>query len=98
MTLAQTETPTKSTISLSSKPTPLPKKEILVLSCVMISEAISITMLFPFVGIHVYIECKDLLKTGFMVSDFGIADSAKEIGYYGGLIASSFNIAQFVSR
>ena len=30
--------------------TPLPKKELLVLSCVMISEAISITMLFPFVG------------------------------------------------
>jgi hypothetical protein len=33
-----------------------------------------------------------------MVEDFGIAHSKREIGYYAGLIASSFNIAQFISR
>jgi hypothetical protein len=36
--------------SLGIRPTPLPKKQFLVLSCILISESISITMLFPFVG------------------------------------------------
>ena len=37
------------------------------------------------------------LFIGFMVEDFGIASSTKEVGYYAGLIASTFNIAQFIS-
>eukprot|EP01126_Amoeba_proteus_P036817 TRINITY_DN3763_c0_g1_i4.p1 TRINITY_DN3763_c0_g1~~TRINITY_DN3763_c0_g1_i4.p1 ORF type:complete len:325 (-),score=34.68 TRINITY_DN3763_c0_g1_i4:653-1627(-) len=61
--------------------TPLPYGKLFVLSCIGISESFSITMIFPFIAN--------------MVRDFGYPED--EIGFYAGWIASSFNIAQFMS-
>ncbi|KAJ1566578.1 hypothetical protein HK405_009260 [Cladochytrium tenue] len=65
------------------QPTPLPRKIMFVLSVVILSEPMSMTILFPFVY--------------FMVKGFGIADE-KDIGYYVGFIASSFSLAQLSDR
>ena len=61
--------------------TPLPWRIIGCLSIVMISEPISLTILFPFVY--------------FMVKDFQLSQDERDIGYYVGLIASAFSLAQF---
>ncbi|CAH1768179.1 13673_t:CDS:2 [Entrophospora sp. SA101] len=61
--------------------TPLPKLPLLILSIVIISEPFNSTILLPFIY--------------FMVRDFGVSDDDKEIGFYAGLIASSFFFAQF---
>eukprot|EP01091_Cochliopodium_minus_P015672 TRINITY_DN5648_c0_g1_i1.p1 TRINITY_DN5648_c0_g1~~TRINITY_DN5648_c0_g1_i1.p1 ORF type:complete len:507 (-),score=122.96 TRINITY_DN5648_c0_g1_i1:69-1589(-) len=63
--------------------TPLPVKQLFVLSTIIFAESFSITMIFPFLAT--------------MVLDFGIVESTKEVGYYAGWIASSFNLAQFFS-
>ncbi|KAJ1976010.1 hypothetical protein H4R33_006533 [Dimargaris cristalligena] len=63
--------------------TPLPRRQITVLLLFRISEPISFTVLFPFVY--------------FMVRDFHITDDPKEIGFYVGLVASAFSIAQLTT-
>ncbi|ORZ23796.1 major facilitator superfamily domain-containing protein [Lobosporangium transversale] len=69
-------------MSLSPQtPTPLPKVPLFVLSIVIFSEPLTSTILFPFVY--------------FMVRDFHITESEDEIGFFCGLIASSFFFAQF---
>ncbi|KAF9337545.1 hypothetical protein BG006_004148 [Podila minutissima] len=62
--------------SVPTKPTPLPKVPLFVLSVVIFSEPLTSTILFPFV-------------------DFGITENEDEIGFFCGLIASSFFFAQF---
>lgn len=61
--------------------TPLPLKTMCILCIVILSEPISLTILFPFVY--------------FLVKDFGI--ETINIGYYVGYIASAFGIAQFLT-
>ncbi|GJJ76945.1 hypothetical protein EMPS_09304 [Entomortierella parvispora] len=61
--------------------TPLPKIPLFVLSVVIFSEPLTSTILFPFVY--------------FMVRDFHITENEEEIGFFCGLIASSFFFAQF---
>ncbi|KAJ3004565.1 UNVERIFIED_CONTAM: hypothetical protein HDU68_005014 [Siphonaria sp. JEL0065] len=63
------------------KPTPLPFKQMLVLSVVTICEPIQGTILFPFVY--------------FMIKDFGVPEH--QIGWYVGLITSLFSLAQVMS-
>jgi hypothetical protein len=63
--------------------TPLPLKPFFVICCVVLSEAFSVTMIFPFLAD--------------MVKDFGVAADDGEIGFYAGWIASSFNLAQFIA-
>ena len=62
--------------------TPLPIKTMVVLCIVILCEPVSYSLLFPFVY--------------FMVKNFHIA-AETDIGYYVGLITSSFAIAQFSS-
>ena len=47
----------------------------------MMAEAVTVSVLFPFVP--------------FMVRDFHVADTDEKVGYYAGLIASCFFLAQF---
>lgn len=61
--------------------TPLPLKTMSILCAVIVSEPISLTLLFPFIY--------------YMVRDFGYRQ--EEIGYYVGWIASSFSLAQFMT-
>ncbi|RKP34180.1 major facilitator superfamily domain-containing protein, partial [Dimargaris cristalligena] len=63
--------------------TPLPWRQITVLMLFRISEPISFTVLFPFVY--------------FMVRDFHITEDPKEIGFYVGIVASVFSIAQLIT-
>eukprot|EP01119_Soliformovum_irregulare_P016403 TRINITY_DN4736_c0_g1_i2.p1 TRINITY_DN4736_c0_g1~~TRINITY_DN4736_c0_g1_i2.p1 ORF type:complete len:505 (-),score=111.80 TRINITY_DN4736_c0_g1_i2:22-1536(-) len=63
------------------KITPLPMKQIIPLITILITESITTTMLFPFVG--------------FMVAGFGY--KKEEVGFYAGFIASCFNFAQLFS-
>ncbi|KAK3813641.1 MAG: major facilitator superfamily domain-containing protein [Linnemannia elongata] len=62
-------------------PTPLPKIPLFVLGVVIFSEPLTSTILFPFIY--------------FMVTDFHITENEDEIGFFCGLIASSFFFAQF---
>eukprot|EP00698_Gefionella_okellyi_P015467 TRINITY_DN4368_c0_g3_i1.p1 TRINITY_DN4368_c0_g3~~TRINITY_DN4368_c0_g3_i1.p1 ORF type:complete len:651 (-),score=140.30 TRINITY_DN4368_c0_g3_i1:2729-4681(-) len=68
--------------SVQHEPTPLPFKRMIVIRTMMLTEAFSLTMLFPYMQ--------------FMVRDF-MNTNAAETGYYSGFLASSFSIAQFVS-
>ncbi|KAI9155917.1 hypothetical protein H9P43_009027 [Blastocladiella emersonii ATCC 22665] len=52
-----------------------------VLSICILSEPVSLSILFPFVY--------------FMVRDFGVVDDEAQLGYYVGLLASVFSLAQF---
>eukprot|EP01135_Chromosphaera_perkinsii_P001401 Nk52_evm2s167 gene=Nk52_evmTU2s167 len=63
--------------------TPLPVMKIFTVMILFLSEAVSITSLFPFVA--------------FMVSDLGVAETQKEIGYYAGYIAAVFTFGQFMT-
>ena len=47
---------------------------------IIFSESFAVTMIFPFLAT--------------MVLDFGIVESATEVGFYAGWIATSFNLAQ----
>jgi MFS family permease len=76
-------TPTEATSLINNdptKPTPLPYPQFYVLLLIRIAEPLASNILFPFIV--------------FMVKDFNIATSETEIGYYVGLIASSFAICQ----
>jgi MFS family permease len=66
----------------SIKITPLPIKKVCPVLMLLASEAIVAVSIFSYVG--------------FMIVDFGLADE-KSTGYYAGLVASSFFIAQFSS-
>ncbi|KAJ1970252.1 hypothetical protein IWQ62_000079 [Dispira parvispora] len=63
--------------------TPLPKRQMGILMLVRICEPVSMSVLFPFVY--------------FMVRDFNITENPKEIGFYVGIVASAFSIAQLVT-
>nr|KAJ3417250.1 hypothetical protein HK105_001058 [Polyrhizophydium stewartii] len=71
-----------STSAAAARETPLPAKTMFVLCAVIFCEPMSMTILFPFVY--------------FMVRDFHLADD-KDIGFFVGLIASSFSLAQFLT-
>ncbi|KAJ1979064.1 hypothetical protein H4R34_002977 [Dimargaris verticillata] len=60
--------------------TPLPKGQLAVILLTRFSEPVSFTVLFPFVY--------------FMVRDFDVAETPEQIGYFVGIVASSFSIAQ----
>eukprot|EP01090_Pellita_catalonica_P019715 TRINITY_DN6794_c0_g1_i1.p1 TRINITY_DN6794_c0_g1~~TRINITY_DN6794_c0_g1_i1.p1 ORF type:complete len:499 (+),score=71.37 TRINITY_DN6794_c0_g1_i1:101-1597(+) len=68
---------------VQGKATPLPARKVAVICIVIFTEGFSMTMIFPFLAI--------------MVESFEVADNKTEIGYYAGLIASSFSVAQFFS-
>jgi len=65
------------------KVTPLPKLKVLVICIIMLCESTAATMIFPFLY-H-------------MIEHFGVAGSEDQIGFYSGMIASSFSFAQFLS-
>jgi MFS family permease len=65
------------------KITPLPKGKLFVLSIILFCEAFAVSFLFPFIG--------------YFVEDTGQAGSREAVGYWAGLIASAFSLAQFVS-
>ena len=66
---------------------------------VIFCEPFAYVSLFPFVAFMVEVQgfrgC--VLGTQSSLQDFHIAQSAKEVGYYAGFIASSFAFAQFFS-
>ncbi|OZJ06400.1 hypothetical protein BZG36_00665 [Bifiguratus adelaidae] len=61
--------------------TPLPRLAMFILSVVIFSEPLSSTILLPFIY--------------FMVRDFHVGGDEREIGFYAGLLSSSFFLAQF---
>eukprot|EP00698_Gefionella_okellyi_P022023 TRINITY_DN7237_c0_g1_i1.p1 TRINITY_DN7237_c0_g1~~TRINITY_DN7237_c0_g1_i1.p1 ORF type:complete len:599 (-),score=131.00 TRINITY_DN7237_c0_g1_i1:38-1834(-) len=63
--------------------TPLPKKKLAVLLIIQFSEPFFLTMLFPFVA--------------FMVEGFNVSSTPEGVGYFAGILASSFSFAQFLS-
>jgi hypothetical protein len=63
--------------------TPLPRHKVYPALLLLFSEAISGSVLFPFVP--------------FMVAGFGVADTPTHIGYYAGVLASAFFFCQFLS-
>eukprot|EP01116_Phalansterium_solitarium_P024964 TRINITY_DN9330_c0_g1_i2.p1 TRINITY_DN9330_c0_g1~~TRINITY_DN9330_c0_g1_i2.p1 ORF type:complete len:576 (-),score=118.29 TRINITY_DN9330_c0_g1_i2:329-2056(-) len=72
------------TISGAAAPkpiTPIPKREMFVLMCIVIAEGFAFTMVLPFVA--------------FLVIDFGYSE--EDVGYYAGFITSCFFAAQLVS-
>ncbi|KAI9218501.1 major facilitator superfamily domain-containing protein [Blastocladiella britannica] len=64
-------------------PTPLPARPITVLAICILSEPVSLGLLFPFVY--------------FMVRDFKVVDNDANLGYYVGFLASAFSLAQFLT-
>ncbi|ORX95889.1 MFS general substrate transporter [Basidiobolus meristosporus CBS 931.73] len=66
----------------SVKETPLPKAQFFVLTCVLLAEPITFTVIFPFM---------------YYVRDFGIAEEEKDIGYYVGLLAAVFSVTEMFS-
>ncbi|KIM27572.1 hypothetical protein M408DRAFT_330004, partial [Serendipita vermifera MAFF 305830] len=60
--------------------TPLPVKQLLILALVRLAEPINFTIIFPFVNQ--------------MMEDLKVTDKPSEIGFYSGLVDSSFAIAQ----
>ncbi|KAK3814368.1 MAG: major facilitator superfamily domain-containing protein [Benniella sp.] len=73
--------------SAPQEPTPLPKLPLFVLSVVIFTEPVTSTILFPFVYFMVSFNSIGL--------DFHITENEDEIGFYCGLLASSFFFAQF---
>ncbi|ORY04303.1 MFS general substrate transporter [Basidiobolus meristosporus CBS 931.73] len=69
-------------MSSGVKETPLPKAQFFVLTCVLLAEPITFTVIFPFM---------------YYVRDFGIAREEKDIGYYVGLLAAVFSVSQMLS-
>ncbi|KNC50793.1 uncharacterized protein AMSG_12007 [Thecamonas trahens ATCC 50062] len=65
------------------KVTALPRAGLLVISIVVLSEAFSISMIYPFLAR--------------MVTSFGVAESQAQIAFYSGILAASFNLSQFAS-
>jgi hypothetical protein len=62
---------------------PYPSKQLLILACCRFSEPVAMTSSFPYLF--------------FMIRDFHLTDDEKKIGRYAGLLASSFNLAQFIT-
>eukprot|EP00249_Psilotum_nudum_P016395 c25802_g1_i2 orf=268-1797(-) len=60
-----------------------PKKELIYVALIVLCNALPISSLFPFIY--------------FMVRDFHIAETDKDIGYYAGYIGSSFMFGRFLS-
>ncbi|KAF9365190.1 hypothetical protein BGX34_010994 [Mortierella sp. NVP85] len=86
--------------SAPQEPTPLPKLPLLVLSAVIFTEPVTSTILFPFVYFMVRFNFMDLClnhQAHQMIDsrDFHITENEDEIGFYCGLLASSFFFAQF---
>ncbi|KAI9143086.1 major facilitator superfamily domain-containing protein [Paraphysoderma sedebokerense] len=65
------------------KITPLPMRQMIVLSICIFGEPMSLSILFPFVY--------------FMVESFHLTEDPKETGYYVGFVASCFSFAQFTT-
>jgi MFS family permease len=61
----------------------LPTKQMFILSTTLFSSCLGITMIFPFLP--------------FQVESFGVAASHKEVGYYAGMLGSTYMIARAVS-
>ncbi|RKP10531.1 major facilitator superfamily domain-containing protein, partial [Thamnocephalis sphaerospora] len=89
-----------------SEPTPLPKRQLIVVYLVQFGEPISFTVLFPFMYFSVTLFSGRFTNTadgsvtavyGRQVRDFHITDDPTRIGYYVGLLAASFAVAQFFS-
>ena len=72
-----------SLIDSSNIITPLPKGGILAVMLVFICEGFSYSFLFPFLG--------------FMIMDLGVVSDSRKTGYYAGILAGSFALAQFFS-
>lgn len=67
----------------SGKPTPLSMSRLLCVVVLFISEGFAFTFMFPFVG--------------FMIMDFGMVSDERDAGYYAGLLAGCYSVAQFFS-
>ncbi|KAG0038253.1 hypothetical protein BGZ82_000697 [Podila clonocystis] len=91
--------------NVPTKPTPLPKVPLFVLSVVIFSEPLTSTILFPFVfgkeknalSLNTALVFPTITPHSILQprSDFGITENEDEIGFFCGLIASSFFFAQF---
>lgn len=62
--------------------TPLPKKKLFIIMIILISEISSLIYVLPYIS--------------FMIQNFGIKE--KDVGYYSGVILSSYMIGQFISN
>ncbi|KAJ3048244.1 hypothetical protein HK097_010741 [Rhizophlyctis rosea] len=69
--------------AVAQTPTPLPKKQLGVLCAAVLGEPIQLTIIFPFIY--------------FMIRDFNVTKDPTEIGYYAGLITTTFSLAQVIS-
>eukprot|EP01114_Cavostelium_apophysatum_P013216 TRINITY_DN3146_c0_g1_i2.p1 TRINITY_DN3146_c0_g1~~TRINITY_DN3146_c0_g1_i2.p1 ORF type:complete len:363 (+),score=64.00 TRINITY_DN3146_c0_g1_i2:84-1172(+) len=66
---------------VKKKPTPLPKKKMFVLMCIVLSEGFASSMVLPFIA--------------YMVLDFGFNE--ENVGFYAGYITASFFLTQLLS-
>lgn len=67
---------------MATKETPLPIKKLIVIFLMMLCDLYAFTSLVPYLG--------------YMVSDF-LSIDIKDVGFYAGIIASCYYIAQFFS-
>lgn len=78
-----TEVPADSQKGQENEPTPLPLLRLLIVLTCFLTETLSINLIYPFLGS--------------MVDDFHVGDDDATIGYYTGLLSSSFILAQVFS-
>mmetsp|Transcript_85577 Transcript_85577/g.128226 ORF Transcript_85577/g.128226 Transcript_85577/m.128226 type:complete len:82 (+) Transcript_85577:30-275(+) len=64
-------------------PTPVPKKQLFILSVLIFTEPMDLVFLYPFVY--------------FMVEGFNVTDDPDQIGIYVGILSSSFAASQFLT-
>jgi len=67
----------------AAAPTPLPYKKLFIVFSILFCEAFTGGSIFPYVG--------------FMIRDFKLTDDEEKIGYYAGVLASSYFVAQLFS-
>lgn len=80
----ENEASVNSTVSSSKRSmTPLSKGAILAILTIYMAEGFVYSFIFPFMG--------------FMILDFGLVKDSKDAGYYAGMLAGSYAIAQFFS-
>lgn len=64
-------------------PSPLDRKTLISILCIVISEPLNFSFLYPYVI--------------FLIKRFGIAESANREGFYAGLLIASFYLTQFIT-
>lgn len=69
-------------VDINTLNTPLPKKKLFIIMIILISEISSLIYILPYIS--------------FMIQNFGIEE--KHVGYYSGIILSSYMVGQFISN